>query len=88
MDTNVPLFYQGVYIGLLLGFIVGLWIGIGAKLYPPPAAKAPFSTEKCEIMPTNSTIMMNSTRLVQAQGGDWNRVWAWFDHLRDKTARR
>lgn len=52
---------RGVYIGLLLGFIVGLWIGIGAKLYPPPAAKAPFSTEKCEIMPTNSTIMMNST---------------------------
>lgn len=52
---------RGVYVGLLLGFIIGLWIGIGAKVYPPPATKAPLSTEKCQIMPTNSTVMVNST---------------------------
>lgn len=53
-----------MYIGLLLGFAVGLWIGIGAKVYPPPVTKAPVTTEGCkvEVMSINSTL--NSTRYI------------------------
>ncbi|CAH3105507.1 unnamed protein product [Porites lobata] len=47
---------RGVYIGWLLGFAVGLWIGIGAKVYPPPVTKPPLSTAGCTTTPTNSTI--------------------------------
>ena len=44
-------------IGLIFGFIVGLWIGIGAKLYPPPTSKAPVTTMGCTTaMATNATI--------------------------------
>ena len=57
---------QGVYIGWLLGFAVGLWIGIGAKVYPPPVTKPPLSTAGCTTTPTNSTIptttAVNTTR--------------------------
>lgn len=55
-------FYQGVYIGLLLGFAIGLWISVGAKVYPPPVSKAPVSTEGCkaDVLFRNSTV--NSTR--------------------------
>ena len=53
--------------GLLVGFAIGLWIGIGAKVYPPPVTKAPVSTSGCAApTPTNSTITdmptVNSTR--------------------------
>lgn len=50
---------RGALIGLIFGFIVGLWIGIGAKLYPPPTSKAPVTTMGCTTaMPTNGTIAM------------------------------
>ena len=61
------LFHQGVYIGLLLGFGVGLWIGVGAKVYLPPVTPAPMSTSGCSAATpaTNSSISnmtANTTR--------------------------
>jgi len=52
---------RGVFIGLLLGFAIGLWIGVGANLvYPPPVTKAPLSTDGC-----NRNITHNSTSAPQ-----------------------
>lgn len=56
---------RGAYVGLLFGFVIGLWIGIGAKVYPPPVTKAPVTTSGCTaatptLTPTNST-MFNMT---------------------------
>ncbi|KAJ7382022.1 hypothetical protein OS493_037610 [Desmophyllum pertusum] len=61
LATKLGAILQGVYIGLLLGFAIGLWIGVGSKLYPPPVTKAPLSTDQCDIMPTNSTANLTST---------------------------
>lgn len=32
---NRALVFQGAFVGLLTGFMMSLWIGIGAQLYPP-----------------------------------------------------
>ncbi|XP_068732400.1 sodium-coupled monocarboxylate transporter 1-like [Montipora capricornis] len=48
---------RGAWIGLAMGFAIGLWIGIGAKVYPPPVSKAPVSTMGCTAATsTNTTI--------------------------------
>jgi len=73
---------RGVYIGLLLGFAVGLWIGIGAKVYLPPVTKAPLSTEGCKVnvMSINSTV--NSTSAPppkEYEGRILYRIsWLWY----------
>ena len=38
---------KGTYIGLLAGFAMGLWIGIGAQVYPPPVSFPPVSVSGC-----------------------------------------
>ncbi|XP_048587926.1 sodium-coupled monocarboxylate transporter 1 isoform X2 [Nematostella vectensis] len=39
---------RGALVGLMLGFAFGLWIGIGAQVYPPPLSLPPVSTSGCE----------------------------------------
>ncbi|KAL9963406.1 hypothetical protein ACROYT_G026916 [Oculina patagonica] len=76
---------RGVYIGLLLGFAIGLWIGVGAKVYPPPVTKAPVSTEGCkaDVPFRNSTI--NSTSAPppkEYEGLVLYRIsWLWYSFV-------
>ncbi|XP_078379322.1 sodium-coupled monocarboxylate transporter 1-like isoform X1 [Oculina patagonica] len=77
---------RGVYIGLLLGFAIGLWIGVGAKVYPPPVTKAPVSTEGCkaDVPFRNSTI--NSTSSApppkEYEGLVLYRIsWLWYSFV-------
>lgn len=47
-------FLQGAFVGLLSGFVVSLWVGIGAQIYPPlPERTMPLKlrTIGCETEP-------------------------------------
>ena len=58
---------QGAYIGLLAGFAMGLWIGIGAQLYPPPLSTAPVSVAGCLVntsAPLTSPLKPNATAVL------------------------
>ena len=46
--------FQGVCIGMLLGFAMGLWIAIGSQLERPPVALPPRYTSGCDSSPISN----------------------------------
>lgn len=56
---------QGALVGLLAGFTISLWVGIGAQLYPPlPERTMPLSLETYGCNSTyNGTDWMTTTEV-------------------------
>uniref|UniRef100_A0A8C5AU23 Solute carrier family 5 member 8 n=1 Tax=Gadus morhua TaxID=8049 RepID=A0A8C5AU23_GADMO len=80
--------FQGAVLGLLSGLVVALWVGIGAQIYPPPAAMSrplDLSTAGCNFSTGFSN--WSSTALRPVLADSWYSVsYMYFSPIGTLTA--